>query len=123
MTERAEGRCEYCLMPQSVSAFEHKPDHIISIQHGGKTKADNLALACLRCNRRKGPNVGSFDPQTGALVPFFNPRSQMWQEHIQLDGAIIQPLTPEARVTVKILQLNNEQRVEERERLIALGLY
>jgi len=47
----------------------------------------------------------------------------MWQEHFQLDGAIIQPLTPEARVTVKILQLNNEQRVEERERLIALGLY
>ena len=123
VTERAEGRCEYCLVPKSVSAFEHEPDHIIPIQHGGKTKADNLALACLRCNRRKGPNVGSFDPQTGALVPFFNPRSQMWQEHFQLDGAIIQPLTPEARVTVKILQLNNEQRVEERERLIALGLY
>ena len=59
-----------------------------------------------------------------ALVgSIFNPRSQMWQEHFQLDGAIIQPLTPEARVTVKILQLNNEQRVEERERLIALGLY
>jgi hypothetical protein len=77
----------------------------------------------LRCNRRKGPNVGSFDPETGLLVPFFNPRSQSWKKRFRLDGAIIQPLTPEARVTVKILQLNNEQRVEERERLIALGLY
>lgn len=121
--ERAEGKCEYCLMPQSASAFEHEPDHIVPIQHGGETKADNLALACLRCNRRKGPNVGSFDPETGALVQFYNPRSQTWKEHFRLDGAIIQPLTPEARVTVKIMQLNNEQRVEERERLIALGLY
>ena len=123
VTERAEGRCEYCLMPQSASAFEHEPDHIVPIQHGGETKANNLALACMRCNRRKGPNVGSFDPQTGALVPFFNPRSQVWKKHFRLDDAIIQPLTPEARVTVKILQLNDEQRVEERERLIALGLY
>jgi len=32
-------------------------------------------------------------------------------------------LTPEARVTVKIMQLNDEQRVEERKRLMALGLY
>jgi hypothetical protein len=123
VTERAGGRCEYCLLPQSASAYEHEPDHIIPIQHGGKTSAENLALACLRCNRRKGPNVGSFDPKTGALVPFFNPRSQIWVEHFQLNGAIIQPLTPEARVTVKILQLNDERRVEERERLIALDLY
>lgn len=121
--ERAGGRCEYCLLPQSASAFEHEPDHIIPIQHGGKTKADNLALACLRCNRRKGPNIGSLDPETGALVPFFDPRSQRWLDHFRLVGAIIQPLTPEGRVTVKIMQLNNEQRVEEREQLIALGLY
>ena len=123
VNERAKGKCEYCLMPQSASAFEHEPDHIIPTQHGGKTKADNLALACLRCNRRKGPNVGSFDPETGALVPFYNPRSQTWNEHFRLDGAFIQPLTPEARVTVKIMHLNDEKRVEERKRLIALGLY
>ena len=62
VTERAGGRCEYCLMPQSASAFAHEPDHIIPVQHGGKTEIGNLALACLRCNRHKGPNVGSFDP-------------------------------------------------------------
>ena len=123
IAERAEGKCEYCRMPQAASAFEHEPDHIVPVQHGGKTKADNLALACLRCNRRKGPNVGSFDPETGALVPFYNPRSQTWKDHFRLDGAIIQPLTPEARVSVKIMQLNDEPRVEERKRLIALGLY
>jgi HNH endonuclease len=123
VVERAKEKCEYCLMPQSASAFEHEPDHIIPTQHGGRTKADNLALSCLRCNRRKGPNVGSFDPETGSLVPFYNPRSQTWNDHFRLDGAIILPLTPEARVTVKIMQLNDEQRVEERKRLMALGLY
>lgn len=123
VTERAKGKCEYCLMPQSVSAFEHEPDHIIPTQHGGRTKADNLALACLRCNRRKGPNVGSFDPETGVLVAFYNPRSQTWKDHFRLEGAIIQPLTPEARVSVKIMQLSDELRVEERKRLISLGLY
>ncbi|MGE0683500.1 MAG: HNH endonuclease [Candidatus Binatia bacterium] len=27
-------------------------------RHGGETHERNLALACLRCNRYKGPNVG-----------------------------------------------------------------
>jgi len=71
--ERANYCCEYCLLPQSVSLHKHEPDHIVPSQHGGITKADNLALACMRCNRYKGPNVGSFDPLTGKLVPFFNP--------------------------------------------------
>lgn len=121
--ERAGGHCEYCLLPQAASSFPHEPDHITPLQHDGKTEADNLALACVRCNRRKGPNVGSFDPQTGALVPFYNPRSQIWQDHFRLEDAIIQPLTPEARVTVKLLRLNDAQRVEERQRLITLKLY
>jgi len=121
--QRANGSCEYCLMPQSASAFEHEPDHIIPIQHGGDTTAENLALACLRCNRRKGPNIGSFDPKTGALVSFYNPRTQKWKEHFRLNDGIIQPLTPEARVTIKILRFNDEQQVDERNRLIALGLY
>jgi hypothetical protein len=121
--ERASGRCEYCLLPQPASAFQHEPDHIVPLQHDGKTEADNLALACLRCNRHKGSNVGSFDPETGTLVPFFNPRTQKWHEHFQLDSAVIHPLTPHARVTVKILRLNDEKRIQERQRLIELGLF
>jgi len=52
-----------------MAAHRHEPDHIIPIQHGGEATEDNLALAWMRCNRYKGPNVGSFDPETGALVP------------------------------------------------------
>jgi hypothetical protein len=120
---RADYRCEYCLMPQSASLHKYEPDHIVSRQHDGNTVADNLALACWRCNRNKGPNVGSFDPETGALIQFFNPRRQMWNEHFDLIGGFIQPLTPEARVTVKILRINDEDRLTERRNLMEAGLY
>jgi hypothetical protein len=120
---RADFRCEYCRLPQVAALHKHEPDHIVPRQHGGETTAQNLALACLRCNRLKGPNVGSFDPQTGALTPFFNPRTQAWEAHFELEGAAIRPLSAEARVTIKILRLNDDDRVAERQRLIEAGLY
>lgn len=121
--ERAAGRCEYCLLSQAVTVYKHEPDHIIPKQHDGQTTADNLALACSRCNRYKGYNVGSFDPESGDLVPFFNPRTQVWSVHFRLEGAFIQPLTPAGRVTAKMLHFNEFDRVEERERLIEINLY
>jgi hypothetical protein len=121
--DRADGRCEYRLFPQTVTAHKHEPDHIIPRQHDGETTADNLALACVRCNRYKGYNIGSYDPESGALVPFYHPRRQKWADHFRLAGATIAPLTPEGRVTVKMLHLNDPGRVEERERLMAVKLY
>jgi len=123
VTIRATRCCEYCLLPQTAVAHPHEPDHIIPRQHGGKTELDNLALACVRCNRYKGPNLGSIDPETGRLVPLFNPRTQIWHEHFVLEGAYIRPLTPEGRVTVSLLQLNTTSRLAERTALIELGLY
>ncbi|MBF0202802.1 MAG: HNH endonuclease [Desulfamplus sp.] len=123
IAERAGGRCEYCLLPQALSLHRHEPDHIVPIQHGGNTDEENLALACMRCNRFKGPNVGSFDPETGNLVPFFNPRNREWTDHFRIDNAVIVPLTPEARVTVKIFRLNDEDRVTERKSMIEAGLF
>ena len=121
--DRAGGRCEYCLLAQSVAAHKHEPDHIIPKQHDGETTADNLALACARCNRYKGYNVGSYDPESGELVPFYNPRRQEWADHFRLEGATITPLTPEGRVTAKMLHLNDTDRLEERERLLTVKLY
>jgi 5-methylcytosine-specific restriction endonuclease McrA len=119
---RAKGVCEYCRMPQSATLYKHEPDHIVPRQHGGETNPDNLALACMRCNRYKGPNVGSFDPASGRLEPLFNPRTQSWNAHFALRGGVIEALTPEARVTAKILRFNDAERVAERRRLIAVGL-
>jgi 5-methylcytosine-specific restriction endonuclease McrA len=57
--QRAQDRCEYCLVPEPEFFFSHEPDHIIAAQHGGRTVVENLALACVRCNRRKGTNLSS----------------------------------------------------------------
>lgn len=121
--ERANERCEYCLLPQSASLHKHEPDHIIPRQHGGSTSFENLALACFRCNRHKGPNLGSLDPDTGELVGLYNPRRHRWADHFRIEDGVIQPLTPEARVTVIVLRLNRDERVAERRRLITAGLY
>ncbi len=107
----------------AVALHPHEPDHIIPSQHGGTTRASNLALACFPCNRYKGPNAGSFDPDTEVLVPFFNPRTQRWEDHFAWDDARIRPLTAEARATARILRINDPERVEERRRLMRVGLF
>jgi 5-methylcytosine-specific restriction endonuclease McrA len=114
---------KYCLLSEAVAGFLHEADHIVAAQHGGQSVSSNLAWACWRCNRHKGPNLGSLDPETGKLVPLYHPRQQAWSDHFRLDGPLVQPLTPEGRVTVKLLRLNDSARVEERKRLIAVGLY
>lgn len=123
LAERANGKCEYCHSPEELSFLAFEVEHIIAEKHGGKTVADNLALACPFCNRYKGTDLGSIDPESGLLTPFFNPRQQNWDEHFSLDGAMIIPLTAEGRVTAAILQLNHPDRIRERERFIEEGLY
>ena len=121
--QRAAGRCEYCRLPETDANHKHEPDHIIPRQHDGETTTANLALTCWRCNRHKGTNLGSFDPATRAFSLFFNPRTQVWEEHFRLEGALLQPLTPEARVTARILRFNDSLRVAERGALLRMGLY
>lgn len=121
--ERAEGRCEYCRYPQEMSFLAFEVEHIIAEKHGGTTTSQNLALACPYCNRFKGTDLGSLDPDTGQLTSFFNPRTQQWADHFQLNGAQITPLTPEGRVTANILQFNHPDRLQERERLIQVRKY
>jgi len=47
-------------------------DRIISLKHDGKTTPENLAYACVFCNRHKGAEVGSIVWPT---QQFFNPRT------------------------------------------------
>ena len=115
--ERANRICEYCLLPANVAFFPHEVDHVIAEKHGGATNADNLAFTCWRCNRYKGTDLGSFDPQTGAFSFLFNPRTQQWAEHFKFEELRIVGLTPEGRTTVRLLQLNNDERLAERQRL------
>ncbi|MCU0570056.1 MAG: HNH endonuclease [Oculatellaceae cyanobacterium Prado106] len=123
VVERAGDRCEYCRFPQRVTFLAFEMEHIIAEKHGGTTTLDNLALACPYCNRAKGTDLGSIDPETNRLTPFFNPRTQTWQDHFTLSGAAIIPQTPEGRVTVLILQFNHPNRIQERAGLLAIGQY
>lgn len=115
--DRAKNCCEYCLLPDWIAFLPHEIDHIIAEKHGGQTTAENLAFTCWRCNRNKGSDLGTFDPQTGEFAFFFHPRTQVWEEHFQLNRAELQGKTPEGRATVHLLKLNSSERVQERQRL------
>lgn len=123
VAERARRRCEYCLLHEDDAYFPHQVDHIISRKHGGRSEADNLAYACFRCNAWKGSDIGSLDSQTGQLVPLFHPRRQQWTSHFIMRGFVIEPLTPEAEVTARLLKLNLDKRVAERRLLLAAGRF
>jgi hypothetical protein len=118
--ERAGNRCEYCRLSNEIVFFPHEVDHVIAEKHGGATDIENLAFACWRCNRHKGSDLTSFDPQTRELSPLFNPRTQVWAEHFIYQGQQIIGSTPEGRTTVNLLRLNSEER--QRERLYGEGV-
>ena len=91
---RAQRICEYCLIHEDDTYFGCQVDHIISEKHGGPTSENNLALACTFCNRYKGSDIGSIAWETNTFVRFFNPRTDVWADHFELNGIIIQPQTP-----------------------------
>ena len=120
---RARGLCEYCRLPSSVHPVPFAADHVIASQHRGQTSADNLALACFRCNVHKGPNIAGVDPETGAIVPLFHPRRDRWEDHFRWRGAVLAGLTPSGRATLVVLAINDPTRVALRESLIAEGVF
>lgn len=121
--ERARQACEYCLIAESDTVIGCQVDHAISEKHGGRTQADNLAVACACCNRAKGSDIGSIHAESQSFVRLFNPRTDRWSEHFQLHEAIIEPLTAIGSVTLELLRLNSFECVLEREALIEAGRY
>src|SRR5947209_18462187 len=97
--ERAQGRCEYCLIHEADMYFPHEPDHIIAEKHGGPTALENLAWSCFTCNRFKGSDLASIDPISRRVVTLFHPRRQRWQRHFRLNGAHIEGITASGRAT------------------------
>jgi HNH endonuclease len=76
--QRAKSCCEYCLYPQAASLFSLEIEHIIAEKHRGQTTVDNLALACPNCNRLKGSDITSINPDTDLLTSLVHPRQQQW---------------------------------------------
>ncbi len=120
---RARGRCEYCLFPQTQALLPHQLDHVVARQHGGADGDTNLAFCCAVCNRYKGPNLSSVDPETGEVTRLFDPRTQRWADHFFLEGERILGSTPEGRSTAFLLRFNDEERLLERRVLLTRGHY
>ena len=112
--DRGRFACEYCLMPESSVLVSHEVDHIIAEKHGGQTDENNLALSCTICNKYKGSDLASIDPIDGEIVRLYHPRRDRWRDHFRLDEGEIMPLTAIGRVTIRLLQMNRPERVEER---------
>jgi HNH endonuclease len=125
VARRAAGLCEYCLIHENDTFFGCQVDHIISEKHAGPTSENNLAYACVYCNRYKGSDIASVLPGTYSPVRFFNPRTDAWGSHLRLDadGVSIIPLTAIGEVTVRILGFNHPERLMERSALKAIGRY
>lgn len=120
---RAQHVCEYCLLAEEDAFFKFQIEHIISRKHGGSTELENLALACVFCNRYKGSDIASLIPVTRELVRFYNPRTMRWREHFRLKEVIIEALTEIGEATVRILQMNHDDQILERQVLHRRGRY
>lgn len=108
--EAARHRCGYCLSPQHLVMARLEVEHIIPRARGGTDEESNLWLACPICNGHKSDKVEGIDPQTGTLVPLFNPRVQPWVDHFTwtTDGLRIVGLTATGRATVVALHLSDD---------------
>ncbi len=123
VASRANFVCEYCLIAEADAYFRFQVEHIISRKHGGSSELENLALACVFCNRYKGSDIASLTPETSALIRFYNPRTDRWREQFRLNGVVIEPLTAIGEATIRILQMNHDDQILEREVLSKRGRY
>ena len=120
---RADYRCEYCRIHKDDLFFTYQIDHIISLKHDGLTEINNLAFACSLCNQNKGPNLGTYLLGSKRLIRLFNPRIDKWTHHFEVESGEILPKTRIAAATIKVLDLNNIDRVILRQGLMEIGRY
>ena len=119
---RARNRCEYCRLRQEQAPFPRfHVEHIRPIKHGGSDALDNLCLACGQCNLHKSSNLTGIDPATDEITPLFHPRTDIWATHFAPDGAALAGLTPKGRTTVRVLNMNDTDRIQFRLELLELG--
>ena len=118
VNERANSRCEYCLLHQSEGRpYRFPVDRIVAGQHGGEYTHENTALSCHECNEKKGPNLSGVDHTNNSIVPLFNPRTQSWTEHFEFNGVLIVGKTATGRATARTLGFNQPDRLELRREL------
>lgn len=123
VAEASRFRCGYCLTSQRIIGPLLEIDHITPQAQGGTHAEDNLFLACPMCNSHKADRVEAIDPESGAMSPLFNPRSEKWNDHFEWieEGAVIRGKTPKGRATVVALRMNHPDIISARRLWVIAG--
>ncbi len=121
--DRAGNRFEYCRHSAAFSCAPFACEHVRPRVRGAGSALFELAWACAACNAHKYDKTHAQDPQTGRIVPLFNPRRQRWSRHFAWsdDFLLVHGCTATARATVEALHLNRLELVHLRRALTAIG--
>jgi hypothetical protein len=116
-------RCGYCHSDERLTGMALSVEHLLPRALGGATVRENLWRSCRACNEQKGTQVHAADPETGEMVPLYNPRLQPWNAHFcwSRDGAQLMGRTATGRATIEALQLNRPVLVAARRRWVLVG--
>lgn len=120
---KAQFRCEYCHIHENDQFFTFQVDHIISLKHGGQTEFNNLAYTCSVCNQNKGSDLGTYLTNSKRLIRLFHPRKDSWSTHFKVEFGEIIPKTLIGEATIKVLDMNNIDRIILRQALFDEGRY
>lgn len=123
VAERAGYACEYCRLRQDDSFIAFQIDHVISQKHGGGSELDNLAFACPHCNAHKGSDLTTFLDSYQDIIAIFNPRKQRWEDQFIGENGQIVAYSRTGLATVKLLQLNDPDRIIQRSLLQKAGCW
>jgi len=68
--------------------------------------------------------MAAADPRTGAATFLFNPRTQIWDDHFEINpDATLTGKTPEGRVTINVMRMNDEAQIQYRRFTMSTGEY
>jgi hypothetical protein len=123
VAERAAFRCEYCRVHEEDMFYSYHVEHIISLKHDGSSELSNLAYACSICNQNKGSDLGTFLIESPRLIRLYHPRRDKWNKHFEVEDGVIEPKTKIGAGTIKVLGLNEPDRVILRQVLIEANRY
>ena len=88
-----------------------------------RTSSKGRHYECGIRNSAKGTNAAGYDPDTGVLVPLFNPRLDAWENHFSWNGPMLLGTSPIARATIDVLRINDPVRIAHRRLLIIAGQF
>ena len=123
VAQRAGHICEYCRTPAAFSTSKFSVEHLIPRIYGGSDDPENLAYSCQGCNNIKFTKIKAIDLESALLVPIFNPRIHVWEEHFCWGSELLRiiGLTPIGRATVEALKLNRVEVCNLRAILFLIG--